>query len=293
MKPRHKNKRKRGDRNYGERRKDRPGGEKPFKNRARASEKPRETAVFAGEKPSLYGFHAVRAAWLNPAREIRALYLTDNAEKGFEETLTEGRQKGLHRPAITKIDKSALDRMLPRDAVHQGLALSASPLEEVFIQDLIIRSSGEPKPVFLMLDQVTDPHNVGAILRSACAFGASGVIMQRMHAPELEGVLAKTASGAVEHMPVAFETNLSRAIEEMKEAGFFVCGLDESGEKMIRDMPDGKAVIVLGAEGSGLRRLVKENCDALYRLPTAGPIQSLNVSNAAAVALYAIAGSRP
>jgi 23S rRNA (guanosine2251-2'-O)-methyltransferase len=136
---------------------------------------------------------------------------------------------------------------------------------------------------------------MGAILRSACAFGAAGIIVQKRHAPELSGpaggIMAKTACGAMEHTPIAYETNLSRSIEALQEAGYFVYGLDERGEDMPRDTPS-KAVLVLGAEGEGLRHLVKEKCDVLVKLPTSGPIASLNVSNAAAVALYAFRGAK-
>jgi 23S rRNA (guanosine2251-2'-O)-methyltransferase len=179
--------------------------------------------------------------------------------------------------------------MLGRDAVHQGFALSAAPLEDVFAQDIMSIGAENPRSVVLMLDQVTDPHNVGAILRSASAFGADGVIMQRRHAPELEGVLCKTACGAVEHLAVAYETNLSRTLEELAGAGYTIIGLDEHAEQSLDNIsvPD-KAVLVLGAEGEGMRRLVKGHCTVLVTLPTRPPIASLNVSNAAAVALYAL-----
>ena len=240
--------------------------------------------------PTLYGTHAVREAWLNPDRTVEALFLTDQAARGFEETLREAKSKGLQRPQPLIIEKNKLEKMLPRGAVHQGIALACRSLDDVFIQDFIIKAETNPNALLLMLDQVTDPHNVGAILRSACAFGATGVIMQRKHAPNLDGVLAKTACGALEHVPVAFETNLSRALEELKQNGFFAYGLDERGEMDIGNVPkDGKRILVLGAEGPGLRRLVSENCDALVNLPMHGPMPSINVSNAAAVALYALA----
>ncbi len=157
------------------------------------------------------------------------------------------------------------------------------------MNDLIIATRDQAKSVIVMLDQVTDPHNVGAIIRSCAAFGADGIIMQRRHAPELTGVLAKTACGGVEHINVAYETNLSRTLENLQTAGYFVYGLDERGERSIGEInTNGKSVIVLGAEGSGLRRLVAEHCDELIKLPTQPPIASLNVSNAAAVALYAL-----
>lgn len=247
-----------------------------------------------GPRPNLYGFHAVREAWLNPDRTIRALYLTEAAEAEFLPVQKKAYELGLNRPSATTIDKQKLDFMLPRGAVHQGIAVIADALDEISIQDFIIKSKTQDNTILVMLDQVTDPHNVGAILRSACAFGADGVIMQRKHAPELEGVLAKTASGAAEHIGVAYETNLSRAIEELKEEGFFVFGLDERGEREVGDImrnnqsSNHKLVLVLGAEGPGMRRLVKEHCDELVKLPTKGAISSLNVSNAAAVALYAL-----
>lgn len=246
--------------------------------------------------PTLYGFHAVREAWLNPERTIETLYITNQSLKGFETTLLEARAKGLRRPAPTEIEKIKLEKMLPRDAVHQGLALCSSSLEEVGVRDFVIQAQTRSRTILAMLDQVTDPHNVGAILRSACAFGIQGLILQKKHAPELEGVLAKTACGAIEHVPVAKETNLSRALEELKENGFYVIGLDEHSDMNLPESShflkdSDRIVIVLGSEGEGIRRLVLENCDRVVSLPTIGPIASLNVSNAAAVAFYAISAS--
>lgn len=262
--------------------------------------------------PALYGTHAVREAWLNEDRTIQTLYLTEQAQRGFEQTILEARKKGLRRPEPSIIDKHRLEKMLPRGAVHQGIALASTMTAEYDVQDFIIRASTQNKTVLCILDQVTDPHNVGAILRSASAFGIDGVIMQKKHAPALDGVLAKTACGAVDHMPVAQATNLSRTIKELQEEGFHVIGMDEHSKKEIGDImrtrqyntggtenltdvcepPDEstKIVIVLGSEGDGIRRLVKESCDELVKLPTQGAIASLNVSNAAAVAFYALMG---
>jgi 23S rRNA (guanosine2251-2'-O)-methyltransferase len=239
----------------------------------------------------LYGFHAVRAAWLNEARQVQALYCTQNALEGFEEALGAARAKGLSRPQATILDKAQLEKTLPQGAVHQGLALVTAGAAEAGLEDILIRERGKERSLILILDQVTDPHNVGAILRSACAFGAAGMILQKKHAPELSGALAKTACGAVEHVPVAYETNLSRSIEALQEAGYFVYGLDERGEDIASANTAGKSALVLGAEGPGLRRLVKEHCDALLRLPMCGAMPSINVSNAAAVALYAFSKS--
>lgn len=235
----------------------------------------------------LYGFHAVREAWLNETRFVEALYCTQNALGGFEDSLNEARENAIARPEPTIVEKHVLDKALPPGAVHRGLALVCKPLPDMDLRDIIIRERDKEHSVLVILDQVTDPHNVGAILRSACAFGASGMILQKKHAPDLSGVLAKTACGAIEHVPVAFETNLSRSIEALQEAGYFVYGLDERGDDIATANTSGKSALVLGAEGPGMRRLVKEHCDVLLRLPMHGPMPSINVSNAAAVALYA------
>ena len=155
------------------------------------------------KRASLYGFHAVREAWLNEDREIEALYTTEAGLKTFEEIIEDAKHAGLKRPSPQIVDKHALEKALPQGAVHQGLALVCPLIEEYSIQDFIISAANKPS-MLVMLDQVTDPHNVGAILRSACVFGLDGMIMQRKHAPFLDGVLAKTACGGVEHVPVAY-----------------------------------------------------------------------------------------
>lgn len=240
-------------------------------------------------KIDLFGIHAVTEAWLNPKRHIHNLYITDKALDHFDDALKKAHDRGLKRPAPQVVDKGFIDHACAPGAVHQGLGLNCQGLEETDIHDLIRADDAKERSVLLMLDQVTDPHNVGAILRSACVFGASGMILQKKHAPDLTGVLAKTACGAAEHVPVAYETNLTRTLETLQEAGYFAIGLAEEGENEVSALPEyQKLVLVLGAEGDGLRRLVRAQCDVLTRLPTAGPISSLNVSNAAAVALYAV-----
>ncbi len=232
---------------------------------------------------TLFGTHAVIEALSNPSRRINMLYATEQAMEQIAE-------KGIKsKIPTTIIDKRELDNALPSGTVHQGMALDCAPLDEVSVQDMIAATAHKDKAVLVMLDQVTDPHNVGAILRSACAFGADGMIMQKKHAPELTGTMAKIACGAAEHVPVAYETNLTRTLETLQDAGFFAIGLDERGEQAINEFktPD-KCVLVLGAEGPGLRRLVKEQCDNLVRLPMSGHMPSINVSNAAAIALYAV-----
>ena len=237
---------------------------------------------------NVWGQHAVKAAWLNPARTISALYTSPEELKLFQPVLEEAREAGIHRPEPTLVGREDLDKHLPRDAVHQGLAITAAEPEEAFIQDIINRGAGKERSVVVILDQVTDPHNVGAIIRSVCALGGDGVVMQRRHAPELTGVVAKAACGAIEHVLVAYETNLSRSIEALQAEGYTVAGLDERGEQTVDSLRDvQKLALVMGAEGPGLRHLVKEHCDTLVKIRMEGPIPSLNVSNAAAVALYA------
>lgn len=233
----------------------------------------------------LWGMHAVREAWLNPNRVIHSLLITEKSQKIVSEW---GVAKGLRRPKPDIVDRNIIDKRLPsNDAVHQGIAIQCAPLEEVFLSDIIIKSKTKDNMMIVMLDQVTDPHNVGAILRSACAFGASAVIVQTRHAPESTGVMAKAACGALEYVPIIREVNLSRAIDALKDNFFHVVGLDETGDDN-KTIPKGHICLVMGAEGPGLRQKVKENCSSLLRLPTSGPVPTLNVSNATAVALYAL-----
>ena len=260
-----------------------------FRDKSRSRKQDRNQSAKPKFKVNLYGMHAVSAAWVNPKRHIHDLYITEKALEDFDEALTKAHDMGLKRPSPQIIEKAALDNAASKGAVHQGIGLNTQTLEEVDIDDIIRAESMKERSVLIMLDQVTDPHNVGAIIRSSCAFGAGAMILQRKHAPELTGVLAKIACGGVEHLPVAYETNLTRSIEALQEAGYFAIGLAEEGELKISELSGHqKLVLVLGAEGDGLRRLVRKQCDALVSLPTAGPISSLNVSNAAAVALYAV-----
>lgn len=249
----------------------------------------RKQESFKGVHANLFGLHAVREAWGNPARIFKSLYLSASAAKLFEPDLERAREQGLNRPEPRILERVDMDRLLPPGTVHQGIIAETEPLEEFFLQDLVVRCARKERALVVMLDQVTDPHNVGAILRSACVFGADGLIMQTRHAPEVGGIVAKTASGAVEHIPVIYETNLARAIETLQAAGFTALALDERGDVTLDQMPvPAKTLIVMGAEGDGLRPKIKESCNRLVALPTAGPITSLNVSNAAAVTLYAL-----
>jgi 23S rRNA (guanosine2251-2'-O)-methyltransferase len=232
----------------------------------------------------IYGLHAVEAALQNPKRSVLRLLMTENAENRLKAALA-GR-------APERVSPRDLDRLLGPDTVHQGALLETEPLPEPSLHD--IAASAETQGPLVVLDQVTDPHNVGAILRSCAVFGASGLVMTRRHSPPLDATLAKSASGALELVPIALEQNLARAIADMKEAGFTVLGLDDEAEHLLEEEPfDGRVALVLGAEGKGLRELTGTSCDRLCCIATSGgPIASLNVSNAAAVALHHAAWRR-
>lgn len=233
----------------------------------------------------LFGIHAVAAALANPGRSIDSLLLTENAENRLAETIA---ARNVKPQRITPRD---LDRLLGADTVHQGAMLETSPLEEPTLEELAAASATSGP--LIVLDQVTDPHNVGAILRSAAVLGSAGLIMTRRHSPPLGGTLAKAASGGLDVVPVALVGNLARALEELGELGVHKVGLDGDGERTIGEINlSGAVALVLGAEGKGLRRLTREGCDVLARVPSAGAFASLNVSNAAAVALYAAAETR-
>jgi 23S rRNA (guanosine2251-2'-O)-methyltransferase len=241
--------------------------------------RPRRDGPQTGAERWLYGVHAVTEALRNPARRVERLLATANAAERLKQACPAA------RPEIA--DRDAIEAALPPGAVHQGLALLAAPLPARSLEDVLDAHPGDA--LLVMLDQVTDPQNVGAILRSAAAFGAAAVILPHRHAPPVTGALAKAASGALEHVPLIDVGNLDRALQTLKEAGFWCLGLDGTAERGIdEDLPGGRLVLVMGAEGAGLRRLTAERCDMLVRLPTQGPIATLNVSNAAAVALYAL-----
>ncbi len=231
----------------------------------------------------LFGTHAVEAALKNPERKILRLLATPEAAKRIEATGVPAARLATLEPA----DRAAIDVIVGDDAVHQGIAAHVAPLPDLAVEDVIAARTGHNKSVIVALDHVTDPHNVGAILRSAAAFGATALVVTKHNAPEETGVLAKSASGALEHVPIVRATNLSRAIETLQQDGFWVVGLDASGDSDIDtlDLPE-KCVLVLGAEGEGVRPGVRKVCDFMARLPMTGRMESLNVSNAAAIALF-------
>ena len=226
----------------------------------------------------LWGRHAVEAALRNPARSHRKLWATREGVASRDGELPPDFP-------VEWADAADLARLVARDAPHQGLVLECSALDDVFLEDVI----REGAPV-LVLDQVTDPHNVGAILRSAAAFGAAAIVTQDRHAPPESGTLAKSASGALEVVPWVRVVNLARALDELAEADYWRIGLAGEAEAMLSEaLPAGPVALVLGAEGEGMRHNIAGHCDALARLPISDAIESLNVSNAAAIALYAIA----
>jgi 23S rRNA (guanosine2251-2'-O)-methyltransferase len=229
------------------------------------------------DRPRLYGRHAVHAALDNPARTLRKLY-------GTHEALAEiVIPKGL---AVQYGDGHDLARLIPADAPHQGLVLETDALETPYLDEILDNPrAGAP---LLILDQVTDPHNVGAIIRSATAFGARALITQDRHAPPESGALAKAASGTLEILPWVRVVNLARALDDIAAAGFWRIGLTGEATLSLGDaLPTGPVALVLGAEGEGIRPNTAAHCDVLARLPIARTVESLNVSNAAAIALYA------
>ena len=254
-----------------------PGATREQVERRERFERARRDSLrpYAEEVTVLYGWHTVTAALQNPARKLRKLLATDNAAR----RLTEEGIKSAIAPEVVRPSAIA-ERLLP-DAVHQGLYLEADALESPAVEKL------PAKGIVLVLDQITDPHNVGAIFRSAAAFAVSAIVMTQRHSPEATGALAKAASGALELVPLVSVQNLARGLAALKESGFLVVGLDSSGESDLAALKlRAPLALVLGAEGKGLRQLTKETCDHVARIDLPGDLKSLNVSNAAAVSLY-------
>ncbi|HXB52715.1 MAG TPA: 23S rRNA (guanosine(2251)-2'-O)-methyltransferase RlmB [Rhizomicrobium sp.] len=228
----------------------------------------------------LYGLHAVQAALANPRRKLGRAALTPRAI----ETLG---SKLLDRVRVETLEPGAIDRLLPPGAVHQGAALETWPLKSRDLDEIL----GEPNPsvrkVVLVLDQLSDPHNVGAILRTAAAFGVTAVVVQDRNAPPQSGALAKAASGALDQIPYVEVVNIARALDQLAERGFWRIALAGDGEQSLTEaVPPGDVALVLGSEGSGIRRLVREHCEASAFIPISRTVESLNVSNAAAIPLY-------
>ena len=223
------------------------------------------------------------AALANPERTVRKMWATREALAGLDIPPV---------IPITYADVADLGRLVPGDAPHQGLVIEVEPLEDIWLGDLLEQGQGEDdRRPLVVLDQVTDPHNVGAILRSAAAFDALGIVTQDRHSPPESGAVARTASGALEIVPWVRVVNLSRALDEIAEAGFWRVGLAGEATETLGNVIGGamRIALVLGAEGEGMRHNTMQHCDQLARLPISPRIESLNVSNAAAIALYAVA----
>lgn len=225
----------------------------------------------------LYGIHAVRAALDNPRRRHKRLLVTHAGAESLGKTES--------YPFVEPADRRAIEAVLPPGAVHQGVALLSDPLPMVALDEILATLPAQA--VLVALDQVTDPQNIGAVLRSAAAFGAAAVILPEHGAPDTTGALAKAASGALELVPLVRVVNLAQSLDQCKAIGCWTVGLAGEADAFLSDVDlKGRSVLVLGAEGPGLRRLTREKCDFLAKLPTGGPIAHLNVSNAAAVSLY-------
>ena len=234
----------------------------------------------SSNRPRFWGRHAVTAALANPNRVVRKIW-------GTREALA-----ALDLPPVVPItyaDAADLGRLVPADAPHQGLVAEVDPLEDMWLGDLLHEGQDDQRPL-VVLDQVTDPHNVGAILRSAAAFDALGIVTQDRHAPPESGTVARSASGALETVPWIRVVNLARALDEIAEAGFWRIGLTgHANQTLAEAMGTQRIAIVLGAEGEGMRQNTEAHCDELAKLPISPKVESLNVSNAAAIALYAVA----
>lgn len=237
------------------------------------------TASGSSSRPRFWGRHAVAAALDNPRRRVVRAWSTRDgaAAMNFPPEVP-----------LTLADVADLGRLVPHDAPHQGMVIEVEPLEDIWLGDLL--AEADERSVLLVLDQVTDPHNIGAILRSAAAFGAIGIVTQHRHSPPEGGALARAASGALEVVPWVRVVNLARALEEIAEAEYWRIGLAGDAAIAIKDaLGPPRIALVLGAEGPGMRANTRDHVDALARLPIGDAVESLNVSNAAAIALYAAA----
>ena len=258
-------------------------------NKHKRHKKNRNSTPSAGRNKNesgtwVFGPHACLAVLNNPKRNISRILFTKNAADEFDHLI----EQFQNPPEI--VDRSLIDAVLPPDCVHQGVAVLAAPLPYTDVLDVAASLEEATPAVFLALDQANDPRNIGAILRTAAAFGCCGVIMPDRGSPEESGTMAKAAAGALEIVSLLRVTNLVRTMEELNEHGFWSIGLDGSADQSLTDIDlTGRVVLVLGAEGSGLRRLTRETCDHLAKIPISEDMESLNLSNAAAISLYEIA----
>lgn len=240
----------------------------------------------------LYGIHACIAAIANPERDIRRIVAATQNADNIEVPAAEAANAAFEacetpRPQIEWRDKREIHDLVPRDAVHQGIAIETKPLPHPVVEDVIEAAKGLSSACVVVLDQASDPRNIGAVMRTAAAFGALAVIVQDKHAPDVTGAMAKAASGAVERLPYVKVTNLARTLDQLKAAEFWCVGFDgHSDDYLSAKTMQGRNAIVLGAEGAGLRRLTRETCDLLVKIPIGDAVESLNLANAASIALY-------
>lgn len=232
----------------------------------------------------LYGRHAVFAALANPERNIGKILTT---RENFDELKAHCQKHNIDPAKIQIVDRSDINKILPADAVHQGYALYCAPLPGYAIEEICALADRQDNCTVLVLDQVTDPQNIGAIIRSCAAFGALALILQDKNSPAETAAMAKASAGTIDILPICRVTNLSRAIDQLKTAGFWTIGMDGYAKDTIDKINKaGKNAIIMGSEGKGMRRLVEEGCDITVRLPIDPRVESLNVSTAAAIALY-------
>ena len=254
-----------------------PAG-KPAASRGEAPEPKR--GRHAKPENWLYGLHAVQAALANPNRQLGRIVLTSRAIEVIGAELLDGMK-------VETADGETISRLLPAGAVHQGAALQADPLAPRDLNEVLDDAGDARRKIVLVLDQISDPHNVGAILRTAAAFGVTAVVVQDRHAPPQSGALAKAASGALELVPYVEVVNIARALDQLADRGFWRIALAGDGAQTLAEaVPVGDVALVLGSEGDGVRRLVREHCEAAAHVPIDKAMESLNVSNAAAIALY-------
>lgn len=262
---------------------DQPKG-KAMRGREARNKHGRGSGRGSGGNVRLWGRHAIEAALTNPNRDAKKLWGTREA---IQQLLDDNDADLPSTLPVEYAQAADLGRLVARDAPHQGLVLEVAPLDDVALDDVLDEAEGR---TIVVLDSVTDPHNVGAILRSCAAFDVAALVTQDRNSPPESGTLAKSASGALEVVPWVRVVNLARALERMAEQGYWRIGLDGDGKGVFPSaLPAGPVVLVLGAEGEGLRHNVAQHCDSVARLPIASAIESLNVSNAAAIALYAVA----
>ena len=265
----------------------------PQHRQRRSGPRPMTPSAFGGAGERwIYGRHAVAAALANPARRWHHLAVLSGQESEASMLVAAAAapRRGGGEP-MRVVDRDSLAAILPEGAVHQGLALAVEPLAEPDLADVLRLAAGTPgRRVIVVLDQVTDPRNVGAVLRAAAAFGAFAVVLAVHGGPPVTGALAKAASGALEQVPLVRVVNLARTLDRLKQSGFWVCGLEATAPQTLAALDLGyRVAVVLGSEGGGMRRLVRERCDHLARLPTRSAQATINVSSAAAIALYEFA----